>query len=155
MNKEDKLNLKNMVSKYNPVETTDKIRDLKHSKQIREDVTTYLELKKKYQRLNKDQFINIVQKKCNFLYTYYTNIFNKLVKDELDLTILNKFLVILHRIEEGEIDQHEGSVMVGQILKELYIDSALRKDKKRKVKDKVVRSRKGKDITWNDYKKII
>ena len=35
MNKEDKLNLKNMVSKYNPVETTDKIRDLKHSKQIR------------------------------------------------------------------------------------------------------------------------
>ena len=55
----------------------------------------------------------------------------------------------------SEIDQHEGSVMVGQILKELYIDSALRKDKKRKVKDKVVRSRKGKDITWNDYKKII
>ena len=74
MNKEDKLNLKNMVSKYNPVETTDKIRDLKHSKQIREDVTTYLELKKKYQRLSKDQFINIVQKNVIF-YIHITQIY--------------------------------------------------------------------------------
>ena len=66
-----------------------------------------------------------MEKKCNFLYTY-TNIFNKLVKDELDLTILNKFLVILHRIEEGEMNQHEGSVM-GSNIKELSIDSALKR----------------------------
>tara|TARA_A100001011_G_scaffold362416_2_gene411320 strand:- start:1999 stop:2466 length:468 start_codon:yes stop_codon:yes gene_type:complete len=155
MNKEDKLNLKNMVSKYNPVETTDKIRELKHSEKIRENVTTYLELKKKYKRLSKEQFLNIVQNKCYFLYENYTNIFNKLVKDELDLTILNKFLYILSKIENGEIDQHEGSVMVGNILKELYIDSALRKGKKSNNNKKKERTRKGKNITWNDYKKII
>ena len=27
---------------------------------------------------------------CNFLYTYYTDIYNKLRKDELDLNILKK-----------------------------------------------------------------
>ena len=155
MNKEDKLNLKKIVNNYNPVETTEKIRDLKHSEKIRENVTTYLELKKKYKRLSKEQFTNIVQKKCYFLYENYTNIFNKLIKDELDLTILNKFLYILHKIEKGDIDQHEGSVMVGNILKELYIDSALRKDNKRNENKKTERTRKGKNITWNDYKKII
>jgi len=155
MNKEDKLNLKKIVNNYNPVETTDKIRELKHSKKIRENVTTYLELKKKYKRLSKEQFTNIVQNKCYFLYENYTNIFNKLIKNELDLTILNKFLYILSQIENGKIDQHEGSVMVGQILKELYIDSALRKDKKMNKNKKVERTRKGKNISWNDYKKII
>jgi len=155
MNKEDKLNLKKIVNNYNPVETTEKIRELKHSEIIRENVTTYLELKKKYKRLSKEQFTNIVQKKCYFLYENYTNIFNKLIKDELDLTILNKFLYILHKIEKGDIDQHEGSVMVGNILKELYIDSALRKDNKRNDNKKIERTRKGKNITWNDYKKII
>jgi hypothetical protein len=155
MNKEDKLNLKKIVNNYNPIETTEKIRDLKHSEKIRENVTTYLELKNKYKRLSKDQFTNIVQKKCYFLYENYTNIFNKLIKDELNLTILNKFLFILHKIEKGDIDQHEGSVMVGNILKELYIDSALRKDNKRNENKKTERTRKGKNITWNDYKKII
>ena len=155
MNKEDKLNLKKIVNNYNPIETTEKIRDLKHSEKIRENVTTYLELKNKYKRLSKEQFTNIVQKKCYFLYENYTNIFNKLIKDELNLTILNKFLYILHKIEKGDIDQHEGSVMVGNILKELYIDSALRKDNKRNENKKTERTRKGKNITWNDYKKII
>ena len=78
MNKEDKLNLKKIVNNYNPVETTEKIRDLKHSEIIRENVTTYLELKKKYKRLSKEQFTNIVQKKCYFLYENYTNIFNRI-----------------------------------------------------------------------------
>ena len=155
MNKEDKLNLKNMVSKYNPVETTDKIRELKHSEKIRENVTTYLELKKKYKRLSKEQFLNIVQNKCYFLYENYTNIFNKLVKDELDLTILNKFLYILSKIENGEIDQHEGSVMVGNILKELYIDSAIKKDQKMNKYKKVEKKRKAKKISWNEYKKTL
>ena len=34
---------------------------------------------------------------------------------------------MLKRIEDGELDQHEGAFLVGSILKELYVDSALRK----------------------------
>ena len=30
-------------------------------------------------------------------------------------------------IEEGKIDQHEGSFLVGTLLKKIYVDSALRK----------------------------
>ena len=42
----------------------------------------------------------------------------------------------LQAIEEGEIDQHEGSYEVGKLLKELYIDSALRRETKRDKKRK-------------------
>jgi hypothetical protein len=64
---------------------------------------------------------------CNFLFTYYTDIYNKIRKDEIDIGILNKFLDVLKRIEDGDLDQHEGSFLVGSILKELYVDSALKK----------------------------
>ena len=102
-----------------------------------------------------EQQANIFQNQCNFLYTNYTNIFNKLIKNELDLTILNKFLTILNYIEIGKINQHEGSAMIGQILKELYIDSALKKNKKRDRNKKVEKTRKSKNITWAEYKKTL
>jgi len=155
MDDKNRLSLKKLVSEYNPVETTSKIRELKHSDKIRHDVAIYMVLKKKYARLNVEQQIAIFQKQCNFLYTNYTNIFNKLVKNELDLTLLNKFLTILSHIEEGKINQHEGSVLIGQILKELYIDSALKKSKKMDKHKKPEQKRKVKEITWAEYKKTL
>ena len=67
---------------------------------------------------------------CPFLYKSYTDIYNKVRKDEIDLNLLNRFLNVLQQIENGEVDQHEGSFIVGTILKEIYIDSALRKSDK-------------------------
>ena len=59
-------------------------------------------------------------------------------------------------IELGETDQHEASVKVGQILKEIYIDSALKEDKERDKKNKkeVKKYRNGNNISWNEYKKM-
>ena len=56
--------------------------------------------------------------------------------DEIDLKILFNFLDVLNKIESGELDQHEGSFVVGKLLKEMYIDSALKKaDKLNKDRD--------------------
>ena len=118
---------------------------MKHSQRIRDDVGKIIELKKKYSRLEKKRFINIAQKQCVFLYSNYTNIFNKVIKDNLDLSLLNKFLIVLKSIEDGKCDQHEASYKVGQILKQIYIDSAVReanandnkyKNKKEKIQTK-------------------
>ena len=91
MNADDKINLQNILQQSDAEETTDKIRDLKHSQKIKEDVTRMIELKTKYARLrtsNVDQFESMCISQCNFLFTKYTNIYNKLYKDELDLNIL-------------------------------------------------------------------
>jgi|TARA_R110001592_G_scaffold257826_1_gene521497 hypothetical protein len=150
MNDDARLKLKNMINEFNPEETTEKIRTLRHSEMIKTQVNTYLQLKKQYGRVSKETFGNLSRKKCEFLYTNYTNLYNKLIKDELDLNILFEFIDILKQIEVGKLDQHEASVKVGQILKELYIDSALREDKKRKNKDRTYR--KEKTVSWNDFK---
>ena len=99
----------------------------------------------------------MIQKQCQFLYTNYFNLFNRLLKKELDLSILWKLILYLKKIEDGDIDQHEASVAVGEILKKLYIDSAIRKQKKIEAKDakKTKKNmRKAKKISWEDYKKI-
>ena len=154
MNTSEKLNLKKLIREYKHESTTEKIRTLKHSLKIREDVTKIIELKKKYNRVDAKTLRNMVEKQCFFLYTKYTNIFNKVYKENIDLNLLNNFLKILQTIEDGECDQHEASYKVGQLLKKIYIDSAVReadrKDKKYKKEKKPVK--KPKKISWKEYK---
>jgi hypothetical protein len=83
-------------------------------------------LKAKY-RNDQDKINEEGMTECGFLFTYYTDIYNKIRKDEIDLKILNQFLNVLRRIEDGELDQHDGAFIVGTLLKEIYVDSALRK----------------------------
>lgn len=153
MDSQDRLNLKRLISEYKPEETTEKIRELKHSTKIKEDVERYLKLKSKYARLPRQTQIQMYQNQCTFLYENYTNIFNKLIKEQLDLTILYRLLIVLKGIEDEKYDQHEGSVMVGQILKQLYIDSALKGGNQNEKKEKSERKRKGKKISWGEYKR--
>ena len=67
---------------------------------------------------------------------------------------MKKLLDVLARIEDKEIDQQEGSIQVGQFLKEIYIDSALKEkdnlEKKNKKEEKIYLE--GKNISWKDYK---
>jgi len=156
MNKTESIDLKNLVKEYKYETTTDKIRELKHSKKIREEITKMIELKKKYTRLNGKNLRNMVEKQCSFLYKNYTNIFNKIYKDNIDLNLFNKFLLVLEKIEEGKCDQHQASFEVGKILKEIYIDSAMREGNKldKKNKKKPEKTRKAKSISWNEFKKM-
>ena len=92
----------------------------------------------------------------SFLYNNYSDIFNGVVKDELDLTILTKLLTVLKLIEDNKIDQNEGSVMVGKILKEMYIDTALKRSDnldKEHGEDKVEEN-DGKKLSWKEYKNL-
>jgi hypothetical protein len=156
MNKTESIDLKNLVKEYKYESTTDKIRELKHSKLIREDITKLCELKKKYPRLNSNNLRNMIEKQCHFLYSNYTNIFNKIYKGNIDLNLFHKFLLVLKQIEDGDCDQHQASVQVGKILKEIYIDSAMREGNKldKKNKKNPVKTRKAKNVSWNEFKKM-
>lgn len=125
-----RLNLQKMMKENDVAETTEQIRRLKHSKQIRQDVNHMKTLKKKYTRLSSDKFKQIATKQCEFLFNNYTNIFNRLVSDELNYDIMNQFINVLEDIEFGKLDQHEGSYKIGMILKQLYIDSALKREER-------------------------
>lgn len=156
MDDKSRLQLQKMISANNVEDQTDLIRELKHSHMIQNDINNLLMLKHKYSG-NQDKIHAEAMTDCGFLFTYYTDIYNKIRKDEIDLQIMNKFLNILRRIEDGELDQHEGSFIVGTILKELYVDSALKKAEKinntNHEKD-LEEKRQGINISWNKFKSL-
>ena len=157
MNSSASLQLKKMINENNVEDLTDDIREKKHSEKIRTDVTRMIELKKKYPRLeksNSDQFDNMLTSQCSFLFNNYTDIFNKVKKNEINLETLWQLLNILRRIEDGDVDQHAGSYEVGKLLKKIYIDSALAKDNNSRSKSKKLKKPVKRQISWSDFKKL-
>jgi len=161
--KEESLDLKRLLKDSNAEDNTDYIRRVKHSEKIRNDIRKLDRLKKDESTLfseNKEAFKEKAQGVSNFLFMNYTDIFNRVITDELDLAIMSRLLAVIKMIEDGQVDQHEGSVLVGKILKELYVDSALKRcdnlDKeneknkdKEKEKDKVADV---KPISWAQWR---
>jgi len=155
MDDKARLQLQKMIKANNVEDQTELIRELKHSHLLQNDINNLIMLKAKH-RNNQDKINEEGMNECGFLFTYYTDIYNKIRKDEIDLKILNQFLNILRRIEDGEIDQHEGSFLIGTLLKELYVDSALRKaDKLNQDEPEMVQPREVVNISWKDFKKTL
>ena len=157
MNSEDRLNLQQMIKDANVEDQTEFIREKMHSSKIRAEVKKLVLLKKNnchMEKSDKDKFDDLCMFECRFLFCNYMDIFNKIKKEEINLEILDKFLDVLKEIEEGMVDQHEGSYKVGQLLKELYVDSALKKaDKLNEEKEMQKEEKKeGLKITWSEYK---
>tara|TARA_Y100000816_G_C26064810_1_gene559545 strand:+ start:220 stop:693 length:474 start_codon:yes stop_codon:yes gene_type:complete len=152
-----KLKLQEMIKANDVEDQTGKIRELQHSDLIRKDLIQLQLLKKTESELlknDKEQFNNLCIEKCNFLFNNYTDIFNKIKKDELDLMLFDQFLKVLKRIENEEIDQHQGSFIIGEILKKLYVDTALRRSANNGEDVNTVLE-PSKQISWKEYKKQI
>jgi hypothetical protein len=157
MDDNSRLHLQKMIKANNVEDQTELIRELKHSHLLQEDINNLLMIKAKY-RNDADKISEEGMNECSFLFTYYTDIYNKIRKDEIDLKILNKFLNVLRRIEDGEIDQHDGSYLVGQLLKEMYVDSALKKAGKLEEQNKAEAAPTPKNesinVSWKQFKKF-
>jgi hypothetical protein len=152
----ERLNLQKMINESDCEDNTGNIRKLKHSVLIRDDIRKLDSFKKSNITLrisNKEQYMELAKAECYFLYANYTDIFNRIMKDELDLEIMTKLLMVLKMIEDGKVNQHEGSVMVGKVLKELYVDSALKQSKHLNANDTPAPALvESKSIGWKEYK---
>lgn len=129
MNANERLQLDKLIREHNVQDNTERIRLLRHSARIRADLGQMLRILHDHKG-NDDLIFEKAVSECSFLYENYTSIFNKLRKREIQLTTFMQFIKVLEDIEEGRINQHEGSYRVGQLLKELYVDSALQRAEK-------------------------
>ena len=157
MDDKQRLQLQNMIKVNNVLDQTDLIRNLKHSQVLRNEINNMIIIKAKY-RGDDEKIYHECASECNFLFSHYTDIFNKVRKDEIDISILNKFIDVLKQIEDGELDQHEGSFLVGTLLKQLYVDSAIKKgeklDEKYNNNERTEPKRAINEISWKQYKKM-
>jgi len=163
MNDTERLQLQKMIAANGADDFTQDIRNAKHSQMIKAEVEKMMKCKKDYSRIaksNASEFEQICLTRCNWLFMNYPDIYNRLYKDELDLRILFALLSKLREIEIGKMDQHEASFEVGKILKEMYIDSALKKEakleeaQKRSNKKKGIKEIKPRNLTYTDYCKM-
>ena len=157
MNDKERLHLKQMISETGCEDNTDNIRRLRHSSKIRNDITALQYLKRDQKDVRKSD-PNLFSEMCintaPFMFTNYTDLFHKVCKDELDMKVMWNLLECLEQIEDGKVDQHEGSYVFGKMLKELYVDSAIRRgenlDKEHFVEPpKYVEPI---EISWKDFK---
>ena len=156
MDNKQRLQLQNMIKVNNVEDQTGLIRDLKHSQILRNEINNMIMIKAKY-RGDDEKIAEECMNESNFLFTYYTEIFNKVKKDEIDINLLYQFLDILKKIEDGKLDQHEGSFQVGTILKAIYVDSALKKaDKLDAINEteKVEPKKANVNVSWKQFKKM-
>jgi len=163
---EESLNLNKLISESQDYQdNTEQIRKVKHSIKIRDDVQLIENLKRTHYKKDAEgntvvpeNFLELCQNSASFLFFHYTDIFNKVVKDEINLEILYKFLLILKMIEDGRVNQEEGSVAVGKLLKEMYVDSALKRSEnldKQYASDAPEEDVKGpaREISWKQWNK--
>ena len=157
MNEKERIALNRMISENDVQDQTGKIRALKHSDLIKQEVFTLRKLKSQYSRTRNTQvFKDMCVSRCSFLFNNYTDIFNRLVKDEIDMNILAKLLFYLKKIEDGELDQHTGSFEVGKVLKEMYIDSAIKRGDKVDAEDAENKpvEKPAKNVSWHQFKQM-
>ena len=147
LSQNDRFQLKKMLEQHKVEDKTEQIRDQKHSGEIKKNVEIILKVKNENPTLSKKELEDIILPQCSFLFYNYLELYNILFK-EIDTTIVYKLLNVLEGIEQGTYDQHEGSVVVGTLLKEIYIDSRL-SETKHEEKEMM----KPIDIHWKDYKK--
>lgn len=149
--------LKKMIEMNDTSDQTQEIRSLKHSKDIRDSVKNLMKLKIDRRELflsDKDTFEVEALSVAGFLFHNYFQLYNQILKEDIDMTIMDKFLDVLSQIEDGVVDQHEGSFIVGKILKEMYIDGKVREmgrlddlsESTKPIKNS------GKELTWKQYK---
>jgi hypothetical protein len=154
MDNSARLQLQQMIKANNVTDQTNLIRELRHSDTLKENVQTLILLKNKYSGDPEKLHLEGMTE-CSFLFMHYTDIYNKIRKDEIDLQILFQFLEVLRKIENKELDQHEGSFEVGSLLKKIYIDSALKKaDKINNMNgsNNVTNTEEKSTVTWKQYK---
>lgn len=156
MDDNQRLHLQKMISANNVEDNTDLIRNLKHSHVLREDVNNLIMLKCKYQDDAENLHLEGMTL-CTFLFTYYTDIYNKIRKDEIDLKILFRALDVLQNIEDGKLDMHNGAYEFGNLLKKIYVDSALKKAEKLNAENgEIEQVYKGPqvNVSWSQFKKM-
>ena len=153
MNNNQKRQLDKLIQENNVQDNTTQIRKERKSTQIRESVK-YIEGVKR--KLHNTRDFRQLDKECmkggSYLFINFPNIYNKLLKYQIDVNILNKFLDELERIETGKQNQHEASFRIGNLLKEMYIDTKLEtpQEETKQKQD----SSQPKKISYSDFKKM-
>ena len=163
MDPSERIDLKKLMKagEHDYVDNTDGIRRLKHSDLIAGDMKKMEDLKKSHASMrttSPDEFSQLCQKKCSFLFNAYTDIYNRLFKDQLDVNLMLDALRTLKQVETGKINQQEGSILMGKLFYKVFVSNAIKHEDSSKTTSPPSESapeRVENQITWREYKQTV
>jgi len=147
MNPEQRAKLNDYIDENSTVDLTDTIRESKRSVLVKRDVERMLLFKQIHgnQRLsNTEEFNRKCATECPFLVEEMSFLYEKLRDDKIEMSVFWTFLKTLESIESGELDQHDASYKIGELLKRMYIDTVISGGESNEPKN---------NISWSDYNK--
>jgi hypothetical protein len=149
----EEFQLRKMLETTTAEDNTEAIRRNQHSKEIRDCIEYMVEMKRVHADLlksDKKAFEDLIMPKVGFLFFNFMPIYNMMLKD-VDVAVLTEMLNHLQMIERGECDQHTASVLVGKLLKQMYIDTTLKEIEERDAqKEKPTHL----NISYAEYKSL-
>ena len=119
MDNKQKAQLQKMIEEYGVQDTTQDIRDAKQSAILLKELYEF-ERFKRTSRLSKYMFAEKARSVLSYWHSNYKSIFDKIIMNEIDMDILNTFVLTLKQIEDGQLNQHEASYKIGSILKQSF-----------------------------------
>jgi len=138
MNQDHREKLNEMLKDNDDaVDNTDYIREQKYSDKIKLDVEKLMIFKSKHKELlatNRQEYDAKIKEECSFLSSTFPEVLDKLKEDNIDMKLMFQIIQIYRQIEEGKIDQHEASFMLGTVLKEIYVDTVISKEAQNREK---------------------
>ena len=149
----DNINLKSLINNNDYQDNTDYIRRCKNSQKLRKDTNHLKHLKLTHQG-TQEELREKACTECYHLFMHHTDLLNRMIKDELDLPMFEKIIDALESIENGNETQESASTNIGQMLADLYVNSALKqKQSSDETESKPILPVK--NLTWKEYKQSL
>ena len=150
------INLKSLINNNDYQDNTDYIRRCKNSQKLRKDTNHLKHLKLTHQG-TQEELREKACIECYHIFMHHTDLLNRMIKDELDLPMFEKILDALESIENGDETQESASTNIGQMLADLYVNSAL---KQKQNSDEAQTQQPTKiapvnNISWKEYKQSL
>jgi hypothetical protein len=81
---------------------------------------TYAHLKES----SPEDYLRVFQKECKYIYTKFPDVFDRVVKNDMNLDVFEKIVMILKMIEDGKVNQSEASALVGKLSQRLFFQTS-------------------------------
>jgi hypothetical protein len=112
--------LAKMASDPNVPQVTGDIRDRAHAKSLDAALDRIAQL---HAECPAEDVERLATEQCRILYDDYPRFFTKAIKHPEEIDTLRSMVTVIRQIETGELDQHSGSVVIGTMLKERFVDA--------------------------------
>ena len=161
MSATERVLLNRMVTEQGVTDQTALIRHLKHSGLFRKEIAALTELladrdrrRAEGEEVSDEMFDMEVMYHCNFLHRYYTDLYHKIARRDMNMELLGHLIDELERIENGEFDMHDGAYRVGKLTQKIYMESALKESARRdaEIQASIHGDKPHRALTYRQYK---